>query len=281
MMIDTHPHIISEDTVTYPITPVTGKRSKWSEAEGSFPLERYIESMKKAGVDKAVLVHSSTTYGFDCSYVADSIAKHPGTLWGVGCVDFMAPDIIDTVNYWMNERKLCGFRFFSHGSTHSEPIAIDDPRIFPAYEYFQKNQIPLVMQIRMDSIEMLRNVMSNFPNLRIVLDHAGQPNLEDGIPYKGLDPVLEFAKYPELHLKITSSFLIRRASKGNSTPRDFMRTIADKFGADRIMWGSNCPSFSNDLSECVRIAEDACTVLSEEEREKFFGKNTQRFYHLW
>lgn len=58
MIIDVHPHIISDDTVKYPITPLGNKRSKWSEARGSMTAEKLIESMKAAGVDKAVVVHS-------------------------------------------------------------------------------------------------------------------------------------------------------------------------------------------------------------------------------
>ena len=77
MIIDIHPHIISDDTVKYPITPLGNKRSKWSEERGSLTAEKLIDAMKSAGVDKAVVVHSTTTYGYNCDYVADSAAKYP------------------------------------------------------------------------------------------------------------------------------------------------------------------------------------------------------------
>jgi len=35
MIIDTHPHIISDNVEKYPISPLGGKRSKWSEKRGS------------------------------------------------------------------------------------------------------------------------------------------------------------------------------------------------------------------------------------------------------
>ena len=42
MIIDIHPHIISDDTVKYPITPLGNKRSKWSEERGSLTAEKLI-----------------------------------------------------------------------------------------------------------------------------------------------------------------------------------------------------------------------------------------------
>ncbi len=63
-IIDIHPHIISKDEKKYPITPIGGKRSVWS-AERPIDFENLIASMNASGVDKAAIVHSSTTYGYD------------------------------------------------------------------------------------------------------------------------------------------------------------------------------------------------------------------------
>ena len=108
MIIDIHPHIISDDTVKYPITPLGNKRSKWSEERGSLTAEKLIDAMKSAGVDKAVVVHSTTTYGYNCDYVADSAAKYPELLRGVGCVDFLAENAVERLNYWTKKRGLIG-----------------------------------------------------------------------------------------------------------------------------------------------------------------------------
>lgn len=282
MIIDTHPHVISDDTVKYPINPLGGKRSKWSEKRGSNTVENLIEEMKASGVDKAILVHSSTTYGYDCSYVADCVARYPGVLWGVGSIDFLADDAVEKLNYWAFERNLCAIRFFTHGSTQEQQVKFDDPKSFPAWEWCEKNRFPVVMQCRSDGFEMLHNVLNRFPGLLMALDHAGLPfgNLEDGYPYKELGPVLEFAKYPGMYLKVTSNLLKKYASAGKSTPQTFMRAVIDGFGADRIMWGSNFPSFGENLQECVQVILDACSQLSGEEREACLSLNAQRFFSL-
>ena len=76
--IDIHPHIISDDEKRYPPAPLFGKRSDWSQ-ERPTTVETLIAAMDEAGVAKAAVVHSSTTYGFDNSYVVDGCAQYPGS----------------------------------------------------------------------------------------------------------------------------------------------------------------------------------------------------------
>ena len=81
-IVDIHPHIASHDTDKYPVSPLGGKRSDWShERAVTFP--ELVAAMDEAGVGKAAIVHSSTTYGFTCDYVADSIIGHTDRFTGV------------------------------------------------------------------------------------------------------------------------------------------------------------------------------------------------------
>ena len=65
-LIDIHPHIISPDIQRYPLAPLGGEQSGWS-AKRPATFEQYLAAMDSAGIDKAAIVHSSTTYGFDNS----------------------------------------------------------------------------------------------------------------------------------------------------------------------------------------------------------------------
>ena len=280
MIIDIHPHIISDDTVKYPITPLGNKRSKWSEERGSLTAEKLIDAMKSAGVDKAVVVHSTTTYGYNCDYVADSAAKYPELLRGVGCVDFLAEDAVERLNYWTAERGLIGIRLFSGGGTSSAQASwIIDPKTFPAWEWAQKTKTPIIMQLRGPSLGMLRELMDKFPNLNLLLDHASSPTLEDGYPYEELKPLMDLADYPGLVLKVTT-VNFRKAVKGNSTPQDFMKALREGFGAERLLWGSNFPSSEGTLDEHVQMALDACRDFSDAERDAFMGGNAMRVFKL-
>ena len=81
-VIDIHPHIVSPDVNRYPLAPLGGTQSTWS-SERPTTYEMLLQEMDAAGVDKAAIVHSSTAYGYDNSYVADAVAAVPSRFTGV------------------------------------------------------------------------------------------------------------------------------------------------------------------------------------------------------
>jgi L-fuconolactonase len=99
-VIDIHPHIVSPDIRRYPLAPLGGTQSTWS-SERPTSYEMLLKEMNAAGVDRAAIVHSSTAYGYDNSYVADAVAAVPSRFTGVYSIDVLAPDAIKTFDYWL------------------------------------------------------------------------------------------------------------------------------------------------------------------------------------
>src|SRR6516165_8800688 len=96
-----HPsHIVSPDTQRYPLAPLGGKQSTWS-SERPTTYETLLQAMDDAGVAKAAIVHSSTAYGYDNSYVADAVEAVPKRFTGVYSIEEMAPDAVTTFDYWL------------------------------------------------------------------------------------------------------------------------------------------------------------------------------------
>src|SRR6202795_3167516 len=108
--IDIHPHIVSPDTKRYPLAPLGGKQSTWS-SERPTTYQMLLQAMDEAGVAKAAIVHSSTAYGYDNSYVADAVAAVPTRFTGVYSIDAMAADAVTTFDHWLRRRctrrRLC------------------------------------------------------------------------------------------------------------------------------------------------------------------------------
>ena len=92
-IIDIHPHVISTDTVRYPLNPLGGIQSDWSR-ERPVPYPSMLAGHGRGGVDKSALVHASTAYGYDNSYVAEAVAAHPERFTGVFSVDVLAADAV-------------------------------------------------------------------------------------------------------------------------------------------------------------------------------------------
>lgn len=277
LKFDIHPHVISPDTEKYPLAPVGGKRSVWSADKASLTPDQLVVAMDTAGVAKAALVHSSTTYGFDNSLVADAIAAHPDRFTGVCSVDVLAPDAVEKLRHWM-ARGCTGLRLFTTGTTMMQQADwLNDPATYPAWNYAAEIGLPICIQARAEGMGMLRDLMDRFPQVPIILDHLAHPDLTGGPPYAEVEPVLALASYEQLVVKYTP-VILRRARDGKATPETFLPKLFDAFGADHIAWGSNYPASPGTLSDLVKESESALSFLSKDEIAQVMGGTAARVY---
>lgn len=265
---DIHPHIVSKDTTRYPVVPLLGKRSDWSH-ERSIDLDQLIAAMDAAGVAKAAIVHSSTTYGFDNSYVADAVAEHPERFAGVFSSDVLADDAAAKIAYW-HGRGLTGLRIFSKGSTIAKQwLSLDDARIDPALAKAAELDLPVCVNVHANEEELaqVHAVLRRFPTLRLVLDHLGRVKVADGGSYAKARPLFDLARYPNMYLKLTPRLLEDLKAEGCAgTAETFFPRLVAEFGADRIAFGSNYPSSQGTLPELVGAMVAALACLDETDR---------------
>jgi L-fuconolactonase len=277
-IIDIHPHIVSEDTVRYPVTPIGGTRSEWSK-ERSATLEELITAMDEAGVDMAAIVHSSTTYGFNNDYVADSIARYPRRFTGVFSVNITEADAPERMRYWYG-KGMTGMRIYARGSVMKEAwLELDDPRTLPAWEC--ANELGISVATNMHGtgpgLLQIKNILRRFPALKLIIDHMGRPQVDDGPPYEAAKETYTLADFPNCYLKFTPSAL-KTMIKGKADTDTLMPKLVGIFGANRIAWGSNFPASPGGMGEILSASRKATRTLSESDREWIFGKTAQTLY---
>jgi L-fuconolactonase len=279
-IFDIHPHIVSTDTARYPVAPLLGKRSDWSHGR-AIDLDTLIAAMDEAGVAKAAIVHSSTTYGFDNSYVADAVAAHPGRFAGVFSSDVTADDAADKVAYWVG-RGLSGLRIFSKGSTIARQwLSLDDPGIFPALEKADSLGISVCINVHAteDELPQVHAVLNRYPTLRLVLDHLGRVKIKDGAPYDKARPLFEMAKYPNFYLKLTPRLLEDVNAEGSMATADtILPRLVQEFGANRIAFGSNFPSSPGTMTELVSAMVEALQCLGQADRQMILSGTAKALY---
>ncbi len=275
-LVDIHPHIISSDTQRYPISPLGGKRSEWSH-ERPIDFPQLVQSMDAAGVDKAAIVHSSTTYGYDNSYLADAIADHHERFAGVFSVDVRAAGAPEQIRSWVR-RGLSGLRLFAAGSTLSASQDwIADPAAYPAWQCCRELNIPVAISMRQEGLPYLIEVMRRFPEVRIIIDHLLLAPMDDGPPYRAAQGLFGLAGYPNVFLKLTTTH-IRRTRDGRATPETFYGQLVQTFGSERIAWGSNYPASKGTLAELVQEARTALGFLPAAEQQNIFARTAMVLY---
>lgn len=266
MIVESHCHIISGDQEKYPRN--TGPApAAWVR---DLPSEEFLRLMNGAGVDRAVLVQAFGAYKYDNSYVADVAARHPDRFVAVCIVDPLGPDAGRTLEYWVNERGVNGLRVV----TWTEPeLLLDDPRIDPLWQRASQLQIPVCVLTNFRQVPRLERVLEKFGGLRLALDHLGLPRLDDGPGFANEQVIFDLARFPAFFGKFSSWTIAAAAGNGEQACSDFFRRLVDRFGANRLMWGTNFPA-SNDRSYrgFVDFAREQLSFLTADEQRWIFGE---------
>jgi predicted TIM-barrel fold metal-dependent hydrolase len=275
-VIDIHPHIVSPDTKRYPLAPLGGTQSAWS-SERPTTYDTLLKAMDDAGISKAAIVHSSTAYGYDNSYVADAVAAVPSRFTGVYSIDVLAPDAIKTFDYWLG-RGCTGMRLFTTGSTLPDQATwFAEPATYPFWEHAAAKKIPVCVQMKQEGIPLLRGIMDKFPNVTIIVDHLARAPFGDGLPYSAAADLLALAKYPQVYLKITPVNVTPK-SWGKGAPDTFFGKVVGIFGAERVAWGSNFPNSPGTLAEILAAARTAFSFAKDTDQDWIFGNTALSLY---
>ncbi|MBV7538695.1 amidohydrolase [Duganella sp. sic0402] len=275
-IVDIHPHIISDNEQAYPPAPLFGKRSDWSQERPS-TVESLIAAMDAAGVAKAAVVHSSTTYGFDNSYVVDGCKQFQDRLVAVGSVDVLAEDATQRILEW-KARGLAGLRLFTGGSTKEfDPSELDDPRSFPAWELCAELNIPMCIQTGPIGLPQVTALAKRFPKVKIILDHLGRPDVLDGPPYTNAKSMFDLAPLENIYFKLTPR-IFGDVKKEKASADTFFPAVLKAFGAQRLAWGSNFPTSPGTLADILATAQQGLASLSDDDRAWIFEKTAKQLY---
>jgi L-fuconolactonase len=135
----------------------------------------------------------------------------------------------------------------------------------------------VVIQTTPEGLHMVEELLTRFPDVKILLDHMGRPMLEDGPPYAAAATLFAMARYSNLYLKITPrSFDL--AAGGLATPDTFFSKLVAEFGANRLAFGSNYPASPGPLKKLVDQGHACFASLSEEDRSWIWSRTAQEIY---
>ncbi|MBI3744377.1 MAG: amidohydrolase [Chloroflexi bacterium] len=278
MIIDTHVHIVSGDRQRYPhhatkILPA-GVSKTWASDE-PVDAERLFRTLDRAGVDKAVIVQPMSAYQYDNSYAADSGAKYSARCATVGIIDVLLPDAVEKLTYWVRDRGMNGLRLFT--TRVDSTYRLDDPATDPVWRQSQALKIPVTVHMQLRELPLLKRMVERFPGVTVAVDHLAATEYREKLTTKVLGDLLALAPFPNVQVKYSTLTLY--ALKGGEPSKDFFSRIVERFGARRLMWGSNYPAtYDRPYAEMVAMAKESVSFLPKADQNAILGENAARLY---
>jgi predicted TIM-barrel fold metal-dependent hydrolase len=271
--------VVSDDHERYPHGDVWGHKPPWIVERPKTTDEMLVE-MDEAGIAKAILVSSPIVYGYDNTYTADSVDAHPGRFGSSCAIDVRAPDAPQQLRHWILERKMNGLRIFTSGGTMPEDSDwFADPSTYPAWETARDLGIPVSVTMRPRGYPQLARIVERFSTVPILMDHLCNPPFDDGPPFRRAEALgfFTFSDFPNVYLKLTARNLTDMSAFPNYL-EPFVQRCVDRWGADRIVWGSNYPRTEGPLSRLVDFSQRLLAFLPQAQREAIFGGTAPTLY---
>jgi predicted TIM-barrel fold metal-dependent hydrolase len=123
----------------------------------------------------------------------------------------------------------------------------------------------------------LRFLLERYPEVPVALDHLSVIGVAAEAPALP-EELLSLAEFPNVYCKLTTVSLYR-AQRAGVPHAEFFGPLFERFGANRVMWGSNYPNtYDRPYPGMVEFAREALRFLEPTEQEWIFGRTALR---LW
>ena len=210
-------------------------------------VETLIAAMDEAGVAKAAVVHSSTTYGYDNSYRRRRLRQVSGSFGRRWARSTCCSPTRRRQSASGCERGLAGLRLFTGGSTKDfDPSELDDPRSFPSWELCGEPACRCASRRDPSGLPQVTVLAKRFPKVQIILDHLGRPDVTDGAAHtRPRRACSSWRRSRTSILKLTPR--IFGDAKTGSDAGNVLPMLVETFGSNRMAWGSNFPTSEGTL----------------------------------
>ncbi|MEZ0539303.1 amidohydrolase family protein [Fibrella arboris] len=210
-----------------------------------------------------------------------SLAQAYGIVRGVvGWVDLRANDLYERLEAYSQFEEIRGFRHVAQAEPDDflrRPEVIRGIRQLAAFE-FTYDILIYPSQLKA-ALQLVRAV----PEVNFVIDHLAKPAIRKQEINHWSNFMAELAKQPNVSCKVSG--MVTEANWQSWNKSDlfpYLDVVFERFGPDRLMFGSDWPVclVAADYTQVKTVIADYVAPWGDEVRAKVFGANATRFYNL-
>ena len=232
--IDAHVHVWTPDTAKYPLA--AGYRRE-EMVPASFTPEQLFAHMRPAGVKRVALVQMSF-YGFDNSYMLDTMRDHPGVFSGIAVIDDSAAKPQDEMRR-LKPLGVRGFRIYPRNM----PVDrwLDGPGMVAMWEAGANERLAMCCLVNPAELPAIDRMCEKHPDTPLVIDHFGRVGIDGTIREADLAQLCRLARHKLAYVKVSAFYALGKKMAPYTDLGPMIRRLLDAFGRERLMWATDCP----------------------------------------
>lgn len=272
-VIDAHVHVWSPDVDAWPI--VAPYKPSDMQPAGFTPHDLMAHAAP-CGVNRVVLIQMSY-YGSDNRYMLDVIRREPHRYRGVAIVDESAAP--DRAMRRLAEAGVTGFRIQPHGRTPETWLTGSDIRRM--WSTGGDEQLAMCHLIDPQYLPSVDAMCRRYPQTPVVIDHFARIGIDGQIRTTDLDNLCRLSEHPQVTVKVSAFYALGRKQPPYHDLAPMIRRVRDCFGAERLMWASDCP-FQVDgvhtYAASVDLIRGGLDFLNSEEQQQILSGTAERVF---
>lgn len=271
--IDAHVHVWTPNTKKYPNAKGRGKKG----LRASFTPKELFAECRPHGVSRIVLIQMSF-YGVDNSYMLDVMDRHKGIFGGVAIVDETAPDLAKRM-HGLNRRGVRGFRVYANAKNAAAWEKSDDMKNM--WREAAKNRQSVCCLADPDALASITRLCKEHPETPVVIDHFARIGMRGKIQQVQLDQLLKLSAFERVTIKTSAFYALGAKDPPYHDLADMIRQLRDSYGADRLMWASDCPfqvEGKHTYKASIALVRDRLDFLSETEKTAMLRGTAERIF---
>lgn len=245
----------------------------------SFGPEDLQPLLERAGVTETIIVQAAESEA-ETDFLL-GIARRTGFVAGVvGWLDMLDADFPARLAHYAAQPKWLGLR----PMLQDHPAEfIEDARFRASLGEVARKDIPFDILTRPRHLPALLRAVRVGPDLRGIVDHLSKPDMTQAELGDWARHLSALAQHPRLMCKVSG--MVTEAGRDWTAERirPFLRHVAQAFGPDRLVFGSDWPvcTLATSYGDVVALAQ---TLLGEifgaDDLAKIFDRNARAFYKL-
>ena len=273
-LVDAHVHVWTPDVQAYPLD------AAYTVADmqpPSFTVDELLEACTPHGVGRVVLIQMSF-YGFDNRYMLDAIAAHPGRFAGVAILDHRRPDVAMGMRA-IARRGVTGFRLYA--DREKAEGWDQDAGVKAMWACGADEKLAMCLLADPDALPAIRRMCQAFPRTPVVIDHFARIGMRGAIDRGHLDALRGLAEFPNVAVKTSAFYALGRKTPPYDDLSDMIRSLRDAFGAERLMWATDCPYQLADgqgYAASIALVRDRLDFLTPVERRAILRDTATRIF---
>jgi predicted TIM-barrel fold metal-dependent hydrolase len=275
--IDAHIHVWTSDTARYPLAAGFKKENIQPP---SFTPEELFKHTKAAGVGRINLIQISF-YGFDNSYMLDTIAKYPDVFRGTAVINPLGKDPARE----MDELAKRGVRAFRiHPKLSDQPSAtwLRPEGYRKMFAAGARNQQALSCLIGPDALPELERMCLEYPDTPVIIDHLARIGADGVIRAADVARLCGMARHKNIYVKVGAFYALGKKQPPYTDLSPLIRQVVAAFGPRRCMWESDSPfqvQGEHTYRASLDLVQRHLDFLSAEDKQWLLGKTAERVFY--